>query len=421
MKRLKATGVGAVLALVMTLAACGDGGATSSTAKPSNGNLTGAPIVVGVLSSVGGPIFNSPDSLAAVNAAVASINNNGGIKGRPLEVKWCNEANDPNKAEACARELVDDKVVMTLSSEAVSAGPIVTQIFTKANLANIGWVAALPEQMQTANNFPLTNIAMYLASGAAHLADVAGVKKVLTAVPDSGDVSDVYEQTKAAAGANGFQIADKEVIIPRQVPADWTPLAQQVIDSGADLVITAVSGPRALPLIQAVRQLGGKQKFLAMYQVFSDADIATLGGDPDIYEVSPTAWVNDVDTVPGIKPFVDAMNEAAKAGDQQADLAIAKPQAAMAWGGVHMAADVLGQMADKGTEINAENFLAAFSSASDLDTGGVAGTWSPTFKFPLAGYEKINVKDLYILTSASGKLKVLDPKPFDATQYLPKP
>ena len=59
----------------------------------------------------------------------------GGIKGHPLDLEYCNEGNDPNKATACARQFVSDHIVSLVGSIETSANDQVTSILAAASIA----------------------------------------------------------------------------------------------------------------------------------------------------------------------------------------------------------------------------------------------------------------------------------------------
>lgn len=52
-------------------------------------------------------------NLAALKASARDVNAHGGIHGRRVEIDECDDRNNPNNAEACARQMVRDGVVAT--------------------------------------------------------------------------------------------------------------------------------------------------------------------------------------------------------------------------------------------------------------------------------------------------------------------
>src|ERR1700753_536826 len=92
-------------------------GASSSTAGASKSSTaSGSPIKIGIIVPTGAQFYNDPGGLAVTQAAVRGINARGCVKGRPLTLEVCNEANDPNKTNACARQFVSDGVLLTVGA-----------------------------------------------------------------------------------------------------------------------------------------------------------------------------------------------------------------------------------------------------------------------------------------------------------------
>src|SRR5438034_11765619 len=89
-----------------------------------------APVKIFVLAPVATPIQNYPDAQAGAQAAAAAINKAGGIKGRQIEITFCNTQSQANVAVGCARQAVDDKataVVGHISTLSTLEEPILQQ------------------------------------------------------------------------------------------------------------------------------------------------------------------------------------------------------------------------------------------------------------------------------------------------------
>src|SRR5437764_1365104 len=99
------TGAGAItlLAIVMALSAI-----PATAKKPS-----GTPVTIGFLNPDQGPVASAQKGQGE-RAAVARINANGGIKGRPLKVSVCHTDATPEKVIACANRFVNEHVVAVM-------------------------------------------------------------------------------------------------------------------------------------------------------------------------------------------------------------------------------------------------------------------------------------------------------------------
>lgn len=121
--------IGVLLALLLLLAACGNGddgddGAADgddAAADSDDGDdaapADGDPIKVGVVLSLSGPAasFGEPEANAA-EVVAKKINDEGGINGRPLEVIIEDEQTDPTESARLTQSLVDQGVVAIIGS-----------------------------------------------------------------------------------------------------------------------------------------------------------------------------------------------------------------------------------------------------------------------------------------------------------------
>ena len=86
-------------------------GALTAVAAASAGSKAGAPIKLYVSAAVASGTQNYPDSQAGAEAAAAAINKAGGIKGRQIQILFCNNQSVSATAVNCARQAVDAGVV----------------------------------------------------------------------------------------------------------------------------------------------------------------------------------------------------------------------------------------------------------------------------------------------------------------------
>ncbi|MBV9047302.1 MAG: ABC transporter substrate-binding protein, partial [Solirubrobacterales bacterium] len=78
-------------------------------------------------------IYNAGDEVAAVRAAAAGINAQGGINGHKVVVDYCNSQDDPNATAACVRQMISDKVV-ELAAGIDILGPTMVQSLSAAGI-----------------------------------------------------------------------------------------------------------------------------------------------------------------------------------------------------------------------------------------------------------------------------------------------
>jgi branched-chain amino acid transport system substrate-binding protein len=421
----------AALAAAATLTACSSsstsstgnvsagsgGGSASSSAGPS-----GAPIKIGQIAPVNAPDFNTADSVAAVKAAFAQINKDGGVDGRPLQLDYCNEANDPNQATACARQMVNDGVVATISSNSITAGPTIVEILEKAGITNVNWLPNSPAESAATNVYPIAITQLEILESALVVVKAHSLTKVAYIGPNAATLSDVPSLMQTYLPRLNASFV-KAVLLPRGAIADYSPYAKQIIDSGAQVVALGLTQQQSVGVITALRQLGSNIWIATnASSMGADAAIQDLGSATNnVSIINPTPWVHDVAAFPGLKPFIAGMNAEAASGDTAANLTTARPITVTDWGSAYAIADELGQMITAKTEINAKDFTAAWSKAKNLTTDGVMGTWSPadSLSVPaLNGNAHLSFTSFYTFKPENGHIVLTSTQPQNLLSYV---
>src|SRR3974377_1554089 len=100
--------VGCAIAMLVVAAGCSSSG--SGSASSTGSSASGTPLKIGLITVVG-TALNFTDQLSAANAAIRQVNSEGGIDGHQVQLVFCNEALDPNKGAACARDMANDHVM----------------------------------------------------------------------------------------------------------------------------------------------------------------------------------------------------------------------------------------------------------------------------------------------------------------------
>jgi branched-chain amino acid transport system substrate-binding protein len=119
MSRKRIVSVLAVLALVLA-------GALSFAASP---------IVIGVQAPITGQYANEGQGIEkAVKLIAKQINDQGGLLGRTIEVKACDDAGQASQAAICARQLVNDHVVAVIGTYTSGAALAAEPIYARADV-----------------------------------------------------------------------------------------------------------------------------------------------------------------------------------------------------------------------------------------------------------------------------------------------
>ncbi|MEO5577029.1 MAG: ABC transporter substrate-binding protein [Gaiellaceae bacterium] len=110
----------------------------AATTEEAGGPATGEPIVIGWAFDSSGNMapFDGP-ALAAAKIRVDQLNEEGGVDGRPFEIRTCDtQNNDPAKAKACADDLLGNGAeIMFVTCDVDFATPVVQETINDGKLA----------------------------------------------------------------------------------------------------------------------------------------------------------------------------------------------------------------------------------------------------------------------------------------------
>jgi ABC-type branched-subunit amino acid transport system substrate-binding protein len=360
--------------------------------------------------------------VAAVRAAIGTINAQGGVKGRPLQLDYCNESNDPNKGAACGRSVAASSDVATIGVITPFAGPAVSDALQAGGMANIAYVALTPQEFSSMNNFPNNVDAFVQAAGLVGALKADSSLKKVAIVANEGAQSQIIVDTIAAAGTNAGGTVVKKVLLPLTTIADFTPYAQQIVSSGAQVAVLSSAAPVAVGMIQAMHQIGGHVVFTSEAGTITESVLKQVGSSlgNGIYLGSPTPWIHDASSYPGVNDFVASIKAEQDRGDSNADIAKLDSSDMADWIATMQLRDVLVSIADKGQEITRASVLSALKSATNLKTYNIVKTpWNPSVKqTATSGFSNVSVTENYLLKSSDGEEKLASPDPIDVTRYL---
>ena len=187
------------------------------------------------------------------------------VAGRPIEVIVRDNGSDPDRAVADARELIEAEGVDILVGTCSSGATMAVQAVAAENQIILIAEPAAATDITGANFNPYTfrtsrtnyQDAMVMGRGLLDLGDT-----FVQIAPDYafgyGSAAGFYAVVKAEGGT--FPINDTPegmgtVFVPFDT-TDFTPYINQVLDSGADVLIVTWAGAGFVPMFQQMQQLG---------------------------------------------------------------------------------------------------------------------------------------------------------------------
>ncbi len=219
---------------------------TAASAAASSGT---APLkLVGIL-TVSAPSVGFPDQAAAMEAAVAAVNDAGGIAGRKVELTVCNDQADPNVSAKCAQDAVAQGAIAVLGGLSVGGSGMVP-VLEQAGIPLLSHPIN-PLEFTSKISWPIPGGTPVSFSGAAiGLVKTYGCKKVdaiTQSLPSSLASADF-----ADAGLKSLGMKLNAKIAVPTTNADYGPPVAQVVSNGSDCVVLALPPGEAGKAIAAL-------------------------------------------------------------------------------------------------------------------------------------------------------------------------
>jgi hypothetical protein len=351
----------ALLLATSLIAACGDDdddtdatGNTSGGGTPTS-ELSGDPVEVVINVGLSGAI-PFPQVETAMLAAQDAINAEGGIKGRPLKVNFCDgkSPTDPGPSIECNREAAANDAIVASVGDYSSFGDQIIPIQHEAGMATIAPVPLSGASFSVDSSFPL-------------MTSEGGALGVLLADMGVTDVGLAYIDIPAGAQSVGFgniflgMKYGKEYSQTAPIPLSATDVTPQVASfDKSDGIALSIAPTQFAQFLKAYTQGGFDQKLGAPALSMLPRDVEPLGDAVDgVYVVS--GWPIVTGDHPGIERFKKEM----QAKDPEASL---DETAINAWVGLHAFAQVANTIEG---EVTRASVLEAWKNLTTLDVFGM--------------------------------------------------
>ncbi|MGE3619972.1 MAG: ABC transporter substrate-binding protein [Acidimicrobiia bacterium] len=260
-----------ILVVALLAAACGDdddGGATDDTTEAPGGGsgseASGEPIVVGAIMELSGPgaALGQPEA-NALELFFDQLNEDGGIDGRPVELRVEDTESQPDRAVELARELIDGGAVALLGPSLAAECNAVRPVAVEEEVVHYClsgapfeygdpyFFAAFEQPLRGLGGVPAAWIESegYRKVGCLATTDNSGDAYLnsLNAVADDYDLEIVSEKfaagdTSVETQLTNLEAAGVDVIYSCASGANLVPVVQGVVALGLDIPIFAGSG-----------------------------------------------------------------------------------------------------------------------------------------------------------------------------------
>ena len=255
--------------VLLALPGCSDTKANSST----------APIKVGAISSISGPVV-FPEASQAVKAVFDKVNAEGGIGGRKLEYLVEDDKVDPQQAQQAARKLVDsEQVVAMVGSSSALECSVNGALYKQKKILSVQGTGVDPACFSSSNISPVnTGPFLGITVSLQFASEVLKRDKVCAVLVDYAGWGDAY----AAAIGQWEKSTGKKLLLNdatyKPGPEDPTPFVLKVRRAGCQAVVfdgVDVAGVAWMQAVQAQKVTGIDWVFLTSN--YTDKVAHTLG------------------------------------------------------------------------------------------------------------------------------------------------
>jgi branched-chain amino acid transport system substrate-binding protein len=274
------TAVALITAALLAAAGCSSG---SSAQSPQSASLKGKPVKVMTIGTAGAEEGGSTPAMAQVAIAYEGfINHHGGINGRPLQVTFCDDHDNPTGAQQCARQAVSDRVVAVVGWGSISGGSNILQVLSKANIPWIGEEQFGSAENTSPDSYPIIGSLATQWLGNGQLAVHEGCKKA--GVMEWNNPVGIFglQWFERGFGAAGGKVGP--VTLVGTSATDMAPPAAAAIAGGVQCVAMLLSPTQGPPAVQALEQAGFKGKILFYPDELPVSAIQQTGGAHSLAE-----------------------------------------------------------------------------------------------------------------------------------------
>lgn len=373
------------------LVACGSSGGGSGTAASGP-----SPIVLTVNVSQNSVPPNYPDNVAAAKAAARAINAAGGVNGRQIEIRTCNDGNNPNTAVACARKAVTGKVAAVVGS-VTEFGSQVTPILAGAGIPYIGANGIVPAEYSCATCYPFDAGSALAFSGMPPALLLGGAKSVTMVRLDLAAAASNAAGAAQAAKAAGLTV--KSDVKVGATSTDLAPAVQAADQTGAQAAISILPEEATTALVKAADQAHSKLLIGVVDGQIQDS-LGQFTASESKRVVASAAYppISDVTGHPGLAQYAKEMDAEVAAGDTAATSRDSTNL--RAWLSVHIVAQVAKSITGP---VTASSLNTALESAKNINLYGILPNWTPSARGTIPGFERASNASVFFLKVSDGK------------------
>jgi branched-chain amino acid transport system substrate-binding protein len=214
--------------------------------------------------------------------ALKQVNADGGVNGRPVELKWEDSQTDPKQTVPIAQKFVDDsEVVAELGDFSSTASMAASPVYQRAGLVQFGFTNSSPDFTKGGDHMWSTSLTQtYLQDfNAGVVAKYAKRVAVIYLQTDWG--KSAFDAFSAGASRRGIEIVYSSAF--QADATDLSPILINARDAGLDAIVHLGYGPDgALAVNQLRDKVGWAGQFFGGQNTPEFLELAGANGEGDI-------------------------------------------------------------------------------------------------------------------------------------------
>lgn len=284
--------------------------AATAEAPPPSGakKVSGEPVVLAMINNEGGPVGNFPQLREAAQAAVKWVNETqGGVHGRPIELRTCVSDGNPQVSAGCANKLIDDRPVAIVGGADFGTAAAMP-IFEKADLAYLGGTPFAAAELTSDNSVQFYGFAAGVFPALSRYAgETLKVKKVALIYPQL-PFSKFLNEHYILPVLEATGVEDVNAVETNPSSADVTSSIAAALSEEPDAVMSIVNEAGCVPILRGVKNLGAQTKVL-MPGGCAAPKIVKAAGDAAEGMYFGSSFVSPFSPEPDVKQFQAALKQ----------------------------------------------------------------------------------------------------------------
>src|SRR5438128_1543206 len=236
------------------------------------GNAQDKNWLIGEVTPLTGPAATVGTRLNNVSKLwVEEINAKGGIQGRKVELMTCNDENRPEKAVACARDMIDKGAVMIFGNSLTASLRAIQPLVRQGPILLIPSPNVVPPA--DSYGFQVSPSDLHLTQAIAKYLKANKLSKMgmVAATDASGEVG--VESAKKVFGDEKMELKLARIDLRA---TDATTQLAQVAGSDVKLVYSSYTGGGAVTVVKSFKILGLPQPLMVSYGNMSEAFVSLI-------------------------------------------------------------------------------------------------------------------------------------------------